>query len=130
VRRPDLVATVSDVVPVAVGLEHRDGELATDGWTEGSGVQLVDALDRFPTAAAFVITDISRDGMLQGPDTAGLAAAVDATSTPVIASGGVSSLADVAALAAIPGLAGVITGRAVYEGRFTVGDAVRALEVA
>lgn len=129
VRNPDLVAAASDVVAVAVGLDHRRGELATDGWTEGSGVQLVDALDRFPTAAAFVITDIGRDGMLAGPDIDGLSSAAAATETPVIASGGVASLDDVRALAAIPGLGGVITGKAVYEGRFTVRDAVRALEV-
>ena len=129
VRRPELVAEVSDVVAVAVGLDHRAGELATDGWTEGSGVQLADALGRFPTASAFVITDISRDGMLTGPDLDGLRSAVAATTTPVIASGGVSSLDDVVALAAIPGLGGIITGKAVYEGRFTVAEAVRALEV-
>ena len=129
VRHPELVQEVAEVVAVAVGLDHRAGELATDGWTEGSGIQLADALGRFPTAAAFVITDISRDGMLGGPDLAGLATAVAATSTPVIASGGVSSLADVVALAAIPGLGGIITGKAVYEGRFTVADAIRALEV-
>jgi len=130
VRRPDLVGEVSGHVPVAVGLDHRDGELATDGWTEGSGVRLADALDRFPAASAFVITDISRDGMLTGPDVAGLAAAVAVTSTPVIASGGVGSLDDVVELASIPGLAGVITGKALYEGRFTVVDAVRSLAVA
>lgn len=129
VRRPDLVAEVSDVVPVAVGLDHRAGELATDGWTEGSGVQLADALGRFPTAAAFVITDISRDGMLSGPDIDGLTVAVGATTTPVIASGGVATIDDLLALAAIPGLGGIITGKAVYEGRFTVAEAVRALEV-
>ena len=128
VRRPDLVGEVSDVVAVAVGLDHRAGELATDGWTEGSGVQLVDALDRFPTAAAFVVTDISRDGMLSGPDIDGLAMAVAATTTPVIASGGVASIDDLIALAAIPGLGGIITGKAIYEGRFSVADAVRALE--
>ncbi len=77
-----------------------------------------------------MITDISRDGMLAGPDLDGLAAAVAATTTPVIASGGVSSLDDVVALAAIPGLGGIITGKALYEGRFTVADAVGALEVA
>ena len=130
VRRPDLVAEVSEVVAVAVGLDHRDGELATDGWTEGSGVQLTDALGRFPTASAFVITDITRDGMLTGPDTDGVAAAVAATRTPVIASGGVSSLDDIAALAAIPGLGGIITGKALYEGRFTIADAMRSLAVA
>ncbi len=129
VGNPDLVATVSDVVPVAVGLDHRAGELAVHGWTEGSGVALADALDQFPAAAAFVITDISRDGMLTGPDVEGLRSAVAATSIPVIASGGVSSLDDVSTLAAIPGLAGVITGKAIYEGRFSVADALRALEV-
>ncbi|HUF99155.1 MAG TPA: 1-(5-phosphoribosyl)-5-[(5-phosphoribosylamino)methylideneamino] imidazole-4-carboxamide isomerase [Ilumatobacter sp.] len=124
---PDLVATVSAIVPVAVGLDHRDGELAVHGWTAGSGMQLDDALHLFPTAAAFVITDISRDGRLTGPDVDGLAAAVRATSIPVIASGGVSSLADIEALAAIDGLGGIITGKAIYEGRFSVVDAISRL---
>lgn len=125
VADPSLVAEVSKVLPVAVGLDHRSGEVAVHGWTEGSGVQLADALGWFPTAAAFVITDIARDGMLEGPDIEGLAAAGRATSLPVIASGGVSSLADIAALRGVPGVAGVITGKALYEGRFTV---VQALE--
>jgi phosphoribosylformimino-5-aminoimidazole carboxamide ribotide isomerase len=129
VRDPDLVDSAAAVLPVAVGLDHRDGELAIHGWTEGSGVHLADALQRFPTAAAFVITDISRDGMLVGPDVDGLAAAVAATSVPVVASGGVASLDDVRTLAAIPGLGGIITGKALYEGRFTVADALRALAV-
>lgn len=124
VRDPALVARVAEIVPVAVGLDHRDGELAVHGWTEASGVGLDEALGRFPTAAAFVITDIGRDGMLAGPDVAGLAAAVAATDVPVIASGGVATLDDIAELVAIDGLAGVITGRALYEGRFTVTDAV------
>ena len=67
VREPSLVEQVAAIVPVAVGLDHRDGELAVHGWTEGSGVQLDEALHWFPSAAAFVITDISRDGMLTGP---------------------------------------------------------------
>jgi phosphoribosylformimino-5-aminoimidazole carboxamide ribotide isomerase len=127
VARPELVAEAAVVVPVAVGLDHRDGEVAVHGWTQGSGVALADALGWFPAAAAFVITDISRDGMLQGPDVQGLAAAAAATGTPVIASGGVSSLADIEALAGVPGIAGVITGKAVYEGRFTVAEAVAVL---
>jgi phosphoribosylformimino-5-aminoimidazole carboxamide ribotide isomerase len=127
VADPSLVAAASAVVPVAVGLDHRDGEVAVHGWTEGSGVQLADALGWFPTAAAFVITDIARDGMLEGPDVVGLAAAAAATSIPVIASGGVSSLADVAAFRGVPGIAGVITGKAIYEGRFTVAEAVAEL---
>ena len=125
---PDLVVAAGEVLPVAVGLDHRDGELAVHGWTEGSGVRLTDALQRFPTAAAFVITDISRDGMLTGPDVDGLAAAVAASDVPVVASGGVASLDDLRALASIPGLAGIITGKAVYEGRFTVAQAMAVLE--
>jgi phosphoribosylformimino-5-aminoimidazole carboxamide ribotide isomerase len=129
VEHPDLVAEAAARLPVAVGLDHRDGELAVHGWTQGSGVRLEDALDRFPTASAFVITDIGRDGMLTGPDLAGLRAAVAATDVPVIASGGVASIDDVVALASIPGLGGIITGKAVYEGRFTVAEALAALEV-
>jgi len=124
---PSLVEAASKVVPVAVGLDHRNGEVAVHGWTEGSGVQLSDALSWFPRAAVFVITDIARDGMLTGPDVDGLAAAARATSIPVIASGGVSSLADVAALRDVPGVAGVITGKALYEGRFTVAEALQEL---
>ncbi len=127
VKEPALVAAAAAVVPVAVGLDHRNGELAVHGWTEGSGVMLEDALGWFPDAAAFVITDIARDGMLQGPDVRGLAAAAAATSIPVIASGGVSSLTDVVVLRDVPGVAGVITGKAIYEGRFSVAEAVAVL---
>jgi phosphoribosylformimino-5-aminoimidazole carboxamide ribotide isomerase len=127
VADPSLVDAASEVLPVAVGLDHRSGELAVHGWTSSAGVALHAALTMFPTAAAFVITDIARDGMLAGPDVEGLAAAVAATSIPVIASGGVATLDDVRDLAAIPGLAGVITGRAIYEGRFTVADALAVL---
>lgn len=128
VRDPELVAAASAIMPVAVGLDHRDGELAVHGWTEGSGVRLAEALRSFPSAAAFVITDIARDGMLVGPDVEGLAAAASATHIPVIASGGVASLADLAALAGVAGLAGAITGKALYEGRFTVAEALAALD--
>ncbi|MDJ0770396.1 MAG: HisA/HisF-related TIM barrel protein [Ilumatobacter sp.] len=128
VAEPELVGRASEVVDVAVGLDHRDGELAVHGWTEGSGVRLDEAFDRFPDAAAFVITDIGRDGMLSGPDIGGLSAAVAATDVPVIASGGVASLDDIVELAAIPGLGGIITGKALYEGRFSVAEALAALE--
>jgi phosphoribosylformimino-5-aminoimidazole carboxamide ribotide isomerase len=123
VRQPDLVDAVASVVPVAVGLDHRDGVLAVDGWTEQSEVTLTDALGRFLGASAFVITDIQRDGSLAGPDVAGLAAAVAATEIPVIASGGVGTLDDLRALAGIERLHGVIIGRALYEGRFTLAEA-------
>jgi phosphoribosylformimino-5-aminoimidazole carboxamide ribotide isomerase len=126
VASPELVGDVGAIVPVAVGLDHRDGEVAVDGWTAASGVALDEALGWFPDAAAFVITDIGRDGMLTGPDLDGLAAATACTSVPVIASGGVAALADIAALALVPGIAGVITGKALYEGRFTVQEALAA----
>ncbi len=127
VRDPDLVAAASAHAPVAVGLDHRDGELALHGWTEGSGLRLDDAYERFPTAAVFVITDIGRDGMLLGPDVAGLAASVERSPVPVIASGGVATVDDLVALAGIPGLGGIITGKALYEGRFTLSEALGAL---
>jgi phosphoribosylformimino-5-aminoimidazole carboxamide ribotide isomerase len=127
VRDPSLVEAASQVVPVAVGLDHRDGDIAVHGWTEGSGLMLDVALGLFPSAAAFVITDIGRDGMLSGPDLDGLRRAVERAHAPVIASGGVASIADLVALAAIDGLGGIITGKAVYEGRFGVVDAVAAL---
>jgi phosphoribosylformimino-5-aminoimidazole carboxamide ribotide isomerase len=127
VREPALVEAASAVVPVAVGLDHRDGEVAVHGWTEGSGLMLDDAFALFPTAAVFVVTDIGRDGMLVGPDIDGLTRSAELAGSPVIASGGVSSLADVVALARIENLGGIITGKAVYEGRFTVVEAIEAL---
>ena len=71
--RPALVEEVASIVPVAVGLDHRAGVLAVDGWTRPSDVALTEALSGFAGAAAFVITDIERDGTLAGPDVAGLA---------------------------------------------------------
>ena len=127
VADPSLVDQVARIVPVAVGLDHRAGQLAVHGWTELTDVALDDALRRFPSAAAFIVTDISRDGLLSGPDLEGLAAAVAATDVPVIASGGVSSLDDLRALARIDGLHGIIVGRALYEQRFSVADAVKVL---
>src|SRR4029078_9062828 len=94
-QHPRLVERAAEVVDVAVGLDHRDGEVAVHGWTEGSGVSIDEALGWFPAASAFVVTDIARDGMLEGPDVDGLAAVAARSAAPVIASGGVSSLADI-----------------------------------
>jgi phosphoribosylformimino-5-aminoimidazole carboxamide ribotide isomerase len=127
VADPRLVDQVARLVPVAVGLDHRAGQLAVHGWTELTDMALDDALRRFPAASAFIVTDISRDGLLGGPDVDGLASAVATTDVPVIASGGVSSLDDVRALAAIDGLHGIIVGRALYEHRFSVADAMKVL---
>ena len=127
VSDPTLVEAASKIVSVAVGLDHRNGELAVHGWTEGSGLRLENAYVLFPTADVFVITDIGRDGMLTGPDLDGLARSAELAGAPVIASGGVSNLADIVALAQIENLGGIITGKAVYEGRFTVTEALDAL---
>ena len=135
VRDPGLVDAVAAIVNVAVGLDHRNGEVAVDGWLRDSSLRLTEAVTRYPAAAAFVITDISRDGMLTGPDTDGLRHVASLTTTPIIASGGVGSLDDLRALrevrsldgAEFRSLAGVIVGKAIYEGRFTVAEAARVL---
>jgi len=135
VRDPGLVDAVAAIVNVAVGLDHRNGEVAVDGWLRGSSLRLTEAVTRYPAAAAFVITDISRDGMLTGPDTEGLRHVASLTATPIIASGGVGSLDDLRALrevrslagAQVHSLAGIIVGKAIYEGRFTVAEATRVL---
>lgn len=127
VAQPGLVNEVADVVNVAVGLDHRNGDVAVHGWTQQSGQSLDDMLELFPRASVFVITDISRDGMLAGPDVEGLRRAVTLSPIPVIASGGVGSLDHVRTLASIAGLGGVIAGKAIYEKRFTVREAVEVL---
>ncbi len=126
-RAPALVAEVAAIAPIAVGLDHRGGALSIHGWTETADLRLDEAYQQFPDAAAFVVTDIERDGMLAGPDVDGLRAAAEVAAAPVIASGGVATLDDVRRLADINGLGGVITGKALYEGRFTVAEALAVL---
>jgi phosphoribosylformimino-5-aminoimidazole carboxamide ribotide isomerase len=112
---------------VAIGLDHRDGELRTHGWEEGSGVRLLDAVawPELTGAACFVVTNIARDATLAGPDLEGLREVVAATTVPVIASGGVGTLDDLRALTQT-GVAGAIVGKALYEGRFTIEEALTA----
>lgn len=117
---------------VAIGLDHRDGELQVRGWEERGDVQLLDAVQwpEFAGAAAFIVTDIGRDGTLAGPDVDGLASVLEATDVDVIASGGVSSLSDIETLTSLSAggrrLEGVIVGKALYEGEFTVEEAIAA----
>jgi phosphoribosylformimino-5-aminoimidazole carboxamide ribotide isomerase len=125
IAHPELVEEAGHLAAVAVGLDHRAGELAVHGWTEGAGLRVTDVLDRYPSADAFIVTEIGRDGMLTGPDLQGLGALLAATGTDVIASGGIATLEDLRALAAL-GVAGAITGKAVYEGRFSVPEALAA----
>ena len=128
VRDPQIVDAVAKIMDVAVGLDHRNGEIATDGWLRGSTLTLTAAVTQFPSASAFIITDISRDGMLAGPDVDGLRDITGMTSTPIIASGGVADLNDLRELRDVNSLEGVIVGKALYEGRFTVAEAVRVLD--
>jgi phosphoribosylformimino-5-aminoimidazole carboxamide ribotide isomerase len=127
VAEPLLVNDVAQEIDVAVGLDHRNGVAATHGWTQSSGVLVDELLGQFPRASAFVITDISRDGMLTGPDLEGLARAISLTKIPVIASGGVGDLSHVQDLSTLTQLDGVSVGKAIYENRFTVAEAVRVL---
>ena len=127
VEFPELVCELASHHQVAVGIDTRGRDVAVRGWTEGSGVDLFDLLARYAGSgvAAIIVTDISRDATMAGPDLDGLAAVLDATDIPVIASGGVGVLADLEKLAALP-LEGAIVGKALYEGNFTVEEAIVA----
>lgn len=133
-EQPALVRRLAQRHPrrVAVGLDASHGELAVRGWREGSGLRLLDVLPQFDDAgvAAVVITDIRRDGMLAGPDLDGLAEALGSTAVSVIGAGGVSSLTDLRDLARLERsgrrLAGAIVGKAIYEGKLSVEEAVVA----
>ncbi len=135
-KNPALVKQACAAFPgrIAVGIDARDGYVATEGWAETSTLSAVDLALKFEDAgvAAIIFTDIGRDGMLTGlnlDQTLDLAARI---STPVIASGGVGALADITALrdraAGAPGrIDGVIVGRALYDGRVDPAEALRAL---
>jgi phosphoribosylformimino-5-aminoimidazole carboxamide ribotide isomerase len=136
IEDPGLVGRIAGRWPgrVAVGLDHRSGELRTRGWTEATGRRLMDLVPEVMAAgaAAVIVTDISRDGRLVGPDQEGLSELLTATGAPILASGGVRDLDDVRSLAAIGAdtgrsLIGVIAGKAIYEGRLDVAAAVTTL---
>jgi len=134
VEQPELVDELCALHPgaVAVGLDARGRDVAVRGWVEGSGQDLVELAVRFGAAgvAALVVTEIGRDGTLEGPDVDQLAAVLAATDVPVIASGGVGTLADLEVLAGLRSgsrsLSGAIVGRALYERRFTVAEGLLA----
>jgi phosphoribosylformimino-5-aminoimidazole carboxamide ribotide isomerase len=112
-------------------IDARDGMLAIKGWVETSGLKVADAAERFGRAgvAAIIYTDISRDGTESGADVERFAALARQTKLPIIASGGVASLGDLRALKShfADGVAGAISGRALYEGRFTLAEALAAV---
>ncbi len=131
VEDPDLVREAAKAFPghVAVGLDARNGFVATRGWAEETDVQVTDLAKSFEDAgvAAIIYTDIDRDGAMQGPNITATAALAKATSIPVIASGGVSSLDDLVALRDAGGISGAISGRALYDGALDLKAALAAL---
>ncbi len=134
VRDPDFVRKAAKAYPgkVAVGIDARGGMVAVEGWAETSTLSALDLGRRFEDAgvAAIVYTDIARDGMLQGLDMSGTRALAESLSIPVIASGGLASIADVEALLAPENrrIAGAITGRALYDGRLDAKAALSLIE--
>ena len=134
VRDPALVEQASRKHPgrVAVGIDARDGMIAVEGWTETSATTALDLAKRFRDSglAVIIYTDISRDGAMQGPNIEATVELAKAISVPVIASGGVSSMADLEALkkAGQGLLQGVISGRALYDGRIDLAAAIGLLE--
>ena len=131
VENPALVREAAMAFPgkIAVGIDARKGRVATRGWAEETDVMAVDLAHQFQDAgvAAIIYTDIERDGAMQGPNVAATEALARAVNIPVIASGGVSSMADILALRDTGVIAGAISGRALYDGALDLGAALRAL---
>jgi len=131
VENPGLVREAAATFPgrVAVGLDARRGKVATRGWAETTDTNATDLARAFEDAgvAAIIYTDIDRDGAMAGPNIPATEALARAVSIPVIASGGVSSLADLVALRNTGAIAGAISGRALYDGAIDLHDALAAL---
>jgi phosphoribosylformimino-5-aminoimidazole carboxamide ribotide isomerase len=129
-RNPALVEEACRLYPgqIVVGIDARNGMVAVQGWAEVTGVRAVDLASRFEGygVSAIIYTDISRDGMMQGPNLEATRSLAEAITIPVIASGGVSSLRDIENLMQIEssGVAGAITGKAIYTGAIQLAEAV------
>ncbi|NCU20844.1 1-(5-phosphoribosyl)-5-[(5-phosphoribosylamino)methylideneamino] imidazole-4-carboxamide isomerase, partial [Candidatus Falkowbacteria bacterium] len=131
VENPDLVRQAARAFPgqVAVGIDARGGRVATKGWATETDVMVTDLARSFEDAgvAAIIYTDILRDGAMGGPNIAATEALARAVSIPVIASGGVSSLADLIALRDTGVISGAISGRALYDGAIDLAAALVAM---
>ncbi len=129
VKDPGFVGSACRAFPgkVIVGLDAKDGRVATDGWAEVSELQATELARQFEAdgVSAIVYTDIARDGMMQGVNVDATVAMAEASSIPVIASGGITNLDDIRTLIAVAdhGICGAITGRAIYEGTLDVAQA-------
>ena len=132
VENPDLVREAAREFPgkVAVGLDARNGFVATRGWAEETDIQVVDLAKQFEDAgiAAIIYTDILRDGAMKGPNIDATAALARAVNIPLIASGGVSSMDDLTALKATGVISGAISGRALYDGAIDLAAALALLK--
>ena len=135
-KDPALVRQAAKAFPgqIAVGADARDGMIAAEGWLEVSEVATLDLVRQFEDCgvAAVIFTDISRDGALTGVNAEATAALAEAVSIPVIASGGVKNIEDITACAALAhtGIDGVITGRALYDGRLDLAEAIAVAKTA
>ena len=129
VKEPSFVTDMCKQFPghIIVGLDAKDGLVATDGWAEVSNIQAADLAKRFEQDGvdSIIYTDIARDGMMQGVNVDATLAMAQASSIPVIASGGITNMDDIKALHAVSdkGICGAITGRAIYEGTLTMSEA-------
>ena len=134
VKNPEFVAEACKAFPghVMVGLDAKDGKVATDGWAEISDRDVTDLAKEFQQQGveAIVYTDINRDGMMQGVNVEATARLAQAVSIPIIASGGITELTDIEHLVAVdkPPLYGAITGRAIYEGTLDLAEAIRVTQ--
>jgi phosphoribosylformimino-5-aminoimidazole carboxamide ribotide isomerase len=132
IRDPGFLAAACAAFPgrIALGLDARQGRLAVSGWAEATALSAAEvaACSAHLPLAALIYTDIARDGMLAGPDIPGLRAVAEAGRRPVIASGGIASVADIAAVRALEpaGVVGAILGKALYDGRLTLEAAIAA----
>ena len=130
-KNPAFVKSAARDLPgrIVVGVDARDGMVATEGWADVSDVSVVDLARRFEDAgvAALLFTDVGRDGLLKGCNVEATAALARAVAIPVIASGGVADINDIYALKphVADGIAGVITGRAIYDGRLDLAEALK-----
>ena len=132
-KDPDLVRRACDQYPgrIVVGIDAREGRVAVEGWAETSEMKVLDLAMRFENdgVAAIVYTDIDRDGAMQGVNVDATVDLAFALTTPVIASGGVRGISDLADLKEneSAGIEGVISGRAIYDGRLDAGEALELL---
>lgn len=133
VRDPDFVKAACKRFPgqIALAIDARGGKVAVQGWSESTELGVIELAQRFEDsgACAIIYTDIDRDGVFAGLNVDATCALADAVSVPVVASGGVASIADIERLAtaAHPNIEGVISGTAIYDGRLDIAEAMRVL---